>query len=407
MSENKPEKKKRKAAVSKGQTISGRRRADRLKRDRKRNGYAQRRKRRRIYRFRVKVVRHYMKLKEQVSEKEAVERTLANYRPRETWHQPLSVGTIRRWARKARDEGFGALRPKQPGPKPEAPQVEQKVMEIIYVWRKLLSWGGHRIAAELRHRGIAQISGATVYKVLAYLELPVRTYALKAKSDGIAYIRYEKDRPNAQWHMDCKQLRLGDGNRVYICIVIDDHSRYALAAVALYQCTTDRVKGVLQSAIRRAGVPEQIVTDNGREFVSTWEDSLTQFGRLLADHGIEHLTSAPYYPQGNGKAEAFIKILCREVLKDRTFDTLLDLQVALDRFLIFYNNYRLHSALGWRSPVTRYAGVAMHVQGLAGIPGLEPMAKKPAYGPSFCDDPITITPRTALASRALVVSNNC
>ncbi len=61
------------------------------------------------------------------------------------------------------------------------------------------------------------------------------------------------------------------------------------------------------------------LSDNGREFVSVWEDTLTKFGKLLADHNIAHLHTAPYYPQGNGKAEAFIKILTRELLNKYSF----------------------------------------------------------------------------------------
>ena len=55
---------------------------------------------------------------------------------------------------------------------------------------------------------------------------------------------------------------------------------------------------VWRDAIGRCGTPEEMVSDNGREFVSVWEDTLTKFGELLAEQGIDHLTSAPYYPQG-------------------------------------------------------------------------------------------------------------
>jgi transposase InsO family protein len=70
---------------------------------------------------------------------------------------------------------------------------------------------------------------------------------------------------------------------------------------------------------------------------------LTAFGKLLVEHDVTHRTSAPYYPQGNGKAEAFIKTLNRELLKKHSFDTLEELQAALDKYLVYYNNYRLHS----------------------------------------------------------------
>lgn len=396
-------KKQRKAKVSKAQTYSGRRRADRAKRARRRARTARRKRERKVYKFRVKVVRYYQKLREQMREKAAIDMVLAKYGPRESWHQPLSAGTIRRWARLVRGAGIRALRPQSRRPKTIHYQVPQRVVEVIYTLRKLFGWGGHRIAAELKARGIAEVSGQTVYNILGRLGLSVKTYALKGRSDGIAYTRYEKNRPNEQWHIDLKHLTLSDGSKVYICIIIDDYSRYALAAVAGSSATTAWVTQVTRQAFALAGRPTEMVSDNGREFVSVWEETLTQFGHLLLEQGVEHRTSAPYYPQGNGKAEAFIKTLSRQLLEKQSFDSLQELQAALDLFLTYYNNYRAHSALNWKSPVTRFAGVAVAIRGLAGIPGLEPMAANPRYGPSSCDPPVPITPSTAARSRALAL----
>jgi len=68
-----------------------------------------------------------------------------------------------------------------------------------------------------------------------------------------------------------------------------------------------------------------------------------------------------------------------------------------------YNNYRLHSALGWKTPASRYTGRAMTLRGLAGIPGIEPMAAKPEYGPAYCDPPFEIVPFTAQRTGALAI----
>jgi hypothetical protein len=116
------------------------------------------------------------------------------------------------------------------------------------------------------------------------------------------------------------------------------------------------------------------------------------------------LNCAPYYPQGNGKAEAFIRTLNRELLTRRSFDSLAELQTALEKYLTFYNNYRRHSALGWQTPVTRYAGRSLLIRGLAGIPGIEPMAANPQWGESYADPPIETTSLTAHKSRALVAA---
>ena len=150
-----------------------------------------------------------------------------------------------------------------------------------------------------------------------------------------------------------------------------------------------------------------MVSDNGTEFASVWEESLTEFGKLLLEKDILHRTTAAYYPQGNGKAEAFIKNLDRELLRHQSFDTLDQLQAALDRYLLYYNNYRLHSGLGWQTPASRYSGCAISVTGLAQIPGLEPMAAHPTYGPAAADPPIPITPLTATKFRAIVPAEHC
>jgi len=399
------EPKQRKRKVSKAQTISRRRRADRSIRARRRARRDRRKKKQRHYKFRVKVVRCYRRLREQVSEKRAVELTLARWKPTRLWHFPLCASSIRQWHRSVEREGWDALRPKSTRPKSIHYKVSPVVVGIIFVLRKLFGWGGHRIAAELKARDITQVSGRTVYKVFARLGLPVKIYALKGRSDGIAYQRYEKDRPNAQWHIDLKHTTLSDGMKVYVCVIVDDYSRYALAASAGISKTTHWVASVAKETIFRCGKPDQLVSDNGLEFFSVWEESLTEFGHLLDKYGIEHLNCAPYYPQGNGKAEAFIKTLNTDLLKKHSFDTIEELQTALDRYLVFYNNYRLHSASAWQTPASRYTGCSMTIRGLAGIPGIEPMAANPFWGESYCDPPIKITPFTAQKVRALVLQS--
>jgi transposase InsO family protein len=401
--EPKKEAKQRKPKVSKAQTLNARRQADRGRRAQRRAGASRKHELRRQYKFRVKVVRLYRQLCTQVPEQRAIELTLAHYQPKGPDDFPLCASSIRQWHRLAQKEGIGALRPKSTRPHTIHYHVPEVVVGVIFTLRHLFGWGGHRIAAELEEREIGQVSGQTVYDIFDRLGLAVKVYALKGRSDGIAYQRYEKSRPNVQWHIDLKHTTLSDGSKVFICIIIDDYSRYALAAVAGLAATTEWVTQVAEEAIRRCGRPDELVSDNGREFVAVWEDTLTKFGQLLAEQGIEHLTTTPYYPQGNGKAEAFIQTLTDEVLRRGTFDTLADLQAALDRYLTYYNNYRLHSALGWKPPVSRYTGQAMTIKGLAGIPGLEPMAADPKYAPSYCDPPVEINARTAGKARALEI----
>jgi len=397
---------KRKAKIHKNQVLAYRRQLDRARRARRRREQREHtEKRQRKFKFRVKVVHYFHRLRELgVSEKEAVKQTYEKYRPLEEWHLALSHSTIRNWVRQVKRANghYHVLRPKSTRPKQITYQVSTKVIGIIFTWRHQLGWGGHRIAAELKRRGIATISGQTVYNIFDRLGMSVKPYALKGKSEGIAYRRYEKARPNIQWHMDLKQSKLADGTTVYICIVIDDHSRYVLLALVGLEKTATFTAQAVKDAVDKAGQPLEIMTDNGREFSSPWEESLTEFGRQLAQLNIAHLTSPPYYPQANGKAEAFIKTLNRELLSRHSFASVAQLQTEVDQFLLYYNNYRAHSSLGWQAPVTRFTGRAVRVQGLAALPGLEPMAADPRWGPAYCDPPVQITPTTVRDRNALV-----
>jgi len=395
--------KQRKPKVSKAQTYAARRQVDRRQRERQRNRTAQRQRQFQHYKFRIKVVRSYQAFRQHMSERQAVERTLAHYGPRDTTDFPLSIRTIREWQRIASREGLAALRPQSRRPHTIHYRVAQRLVSLILTLRHFYGWGGHRIAAELAARELGHVNGNTVYAILRRHHIPIQLYALKGRSDGIAYRRYAKRRANQQWHIDLKHLTLLDGTKVYICVILDDYSRLALAAVAATSASTEWVSQVAQQAIRRCGTPQEIVSDNGREFVSVWEATLTKFGQLLAEQGIAHHRSAPYYPQGNGKVEAFNKTLTRELLLRSSFATLSELQAALDRYLSYYNNYRLHSALGWQPPIRRYSSCALRCRGLAGLEGLEPMAANPAWGQSACDPPYKVTPTTASQAYALTI----
>ena len=398
---------KRKAKVHKQQILAYRRQLDKARRARRRREQREHtQQRHRKFKFRVKVVRYYQQLRETgVSEQAAVELTYEQYRPREKWHLPLSHSTIRNWVRQVRQaQGhYQVLRPRSCRPKRISYQVSVEVIGIIFTWRHQLGWGGHRIAAELKRRGLAKVSGQTVYNIFDRLGLAVKPYALKGKSAGIAYRRYETARPNIQWHLDLKQTALADGTTVYVCIVIDDYSRYVLLALVGLDKTATFTAQAVKAAVTTAGQPAEIMTDNGREFVSGWEDRLTEFGQQLNEFAIGHLTSPPYYPQANGKAEAFIKTLNRELLSRRQWASVEQLHAAVDEFLVYYNNYRGHSQLGWQAPVTRFAGRAVRVRGLAAIPGLEPMATDPHWGPAYRDPPVTITPTTVENRNALTL----
>ena len=67
--------------------------------------------------------------------------------------------------------------------------------------------------------------------------------------------------------------------------------------------TTENTLDVLRSMFARYGLPEQLASDNGQQFISS------EFQRLMKENGIKHIGTSPYHPTLNGEAERFVQTL--------------------------------------------------------------------------------------------------
>jgi hypothetical protein len=112
----------------------------------------------------------------------------------------------------------------------------------------------------------------------------------------------------------------------------------------------------LLEALGRHGIPEQILTDNGKVFTGRLarKPANVLFDRICLSNGIRHLLTAPYSPTTTGKIERLHKTMRKEFFSDNSFETIKDMQVALDRWVVDYNNEREHQALGDVPPIRRF-----------------------------------------------------
>jgi Integrase core domain/Mu transposase, C-terminal domain len=119
---------------------------------------------------------------------------------------------------------------------------------------------------------------------------------------------------------------------------------------------TRPVCDALAAALRSHGVPDAILTDNGKVFTGRFglAKGPVLFDRICHDNGIRHLLTAPYSPTTTGKVERFHKTMRREFLNDNTFATIEEAQVALDAWVEQYNCERDHQSRGDRPPVERF-----------------------------------------------------
>ncbi|XP_026065967.1 uncharacterized protein K02A2.6-like [Carassius auratus] len=119
-------------------------------------------------------------------------------------------------------------------------------------------------------------------------------------------------------------------------IAVDAHSKWP-EVVLMKTTTSEKTVSVLRTIFSRNGLPEQICTDNGRQFVSD------EFQKFMKLNGVKHITSAPYHPATNGLAERFVQTF-KKAIKAMDNDTI-SLQHKIDNFLFMYRN-ATHSTTG-------------------------------------------------------------
>ncbi len=109
--------------------------------------------------------------------------------------------------------------------------------------------------------------------------------------------------------------------------------------------------------MRGHGVPQQILTDNGKVFTGRFGHPPTEvlFDRICRENGIRHLLTAPRSPTTTGKIERFHGTLRRELLNGLVFPSLTDAQQAIDGWIVEYNTDRPHQSLGRCTPAERFA----------------------------------------------------
>ena len=87
-------------------------------------------------------------------------------------------------------------------------------------------------------------------------------------------------------------------------------------------------------ALRRHGVPEAILTDNGngKGFTGRFGPGAGEvlFDRICRENGIKHLLTAPRSPTTTCKVERFHRTLRQEFLTGKTFMSIDDAQSHLD-----------------------------------------------------------------------------
>ena len=173
--------------------------------------------------------------------------------------------------------------------------------------------------------------------------------------------RFEYSKPNQFWQSDITVFKIL-GKDAYIIGFIDDYSRFITGLGVYRSQSAESVIETYRRATGEYGVPEELLTDNGRQYAS-WRGKTKFQKELLKDH-VHHIRSQPHHPQTLGKIERFWQTLKDEYLCRAKFDTFDDAQERLAYWVKHYNHHRPHQSLDGLCPADRFFKIRKEMKNL-------------------------------------------
>lgn len=218
---------------------------------------------------------------------------------------------------------------------------------IINYFQKHSDEGYRRLSFMMLDADVVAVSPSSVYRVLTAVGL-LRRWNPKTSSKGDGF--QGPSLPHEHWHTDISYLNIS-GTFYYLCTALDGYSRYIVHWEIREAMTEADVEIVLQRAKEK--FPDErprIISDNGPQFVAR------EFKDFIRLSGMTHVRTSAYYPQSNGKIERWHQSLKKECIRPQCPLSLNDAREVVLRFVTYYNCERLHSAIGYITPINKLKG---------------------------------------------------
>jgi transposase InsO family protein len=223
---------------------------------------------------------------------------------------------------------------------------ERLTSRVVELATRYGRYGYRRITALLRHEGW-QVNHKRIEGIWRREGLKVpKKQPKRARlwlNDG-SCVRLRPEHKDHVWSYDFVIARTADGRAFRILTIMDEYTRECLALLVARHITSQDVIDQLFQLFVLRGIPEHIRSDNGPEFtaraVRAWLDHL----------GVTTLFIERGSPWENGYIESFNGKLRDELLNREVFTTLAEASVLIEQWRREYNEFRPHSALGYRPP---------------------------------------------------------
>ena len=213
--------------------------------------------------------------------------------------------------------------------------------------------GYRRLTFMMLDQDVVAVSPSSVWRVLGQAGLLSKWNGHPSKK-GTGFA--QPPAAHEHWHIDVSYINVS-GTFYYLCSVLDGYSRFLVHWELRASMTEAEIEIVLQRA--REKYPEakpRIISDNGRQFLAR------DFKEFIRIAGMTHVRTSPYYPQSNGKLERWHKSLKSECIRPGTPLSQQDAERLIQQYVDHYNQVRLHSAIGYVTPLDMLAGRRKEIQ---------------------------------------------
>ena len=225
------------------------------------------------------------------------------------------------------------------------------ISEIFEISNEL--FGARRMRVKLKEKGYI-VSERRIGRLMKELGLYVKKNGPRLNSANDRQYQYYPNRlqrnfiteaPNLVWVSDITYARVGH-DFLYLCVVIDLYSRKVVSYAISEYIDEKLITEAFESAYRSRMCPKNLLfhSDQGSQYTAY------NFHMLLKKYGVTQSYSAPGSPYDNAVVESFFASIKKEDFRKHFYKTEDEFNIAVAKYVDFYNDYRPHQRLGYLTP---------------------------------------------------------